>query len=74
PDEGSLLLGDIVISIPHVRAQAAQYGHSEKRELCFLVTHSLLHLIGYDHMTKKEAAVMEEKQEKILADLGIGRE
>lgn len=74
PDAGSLLLGDIVISVPRVREQAMQYGHSEKREFSFLIAHSVLHLLGYDHESKEEAAVMEQKQEKILADLGIMRE
>ncbi len=73
-DSGELLLGDIMISLDHVLAQAEAYGHSTKREFCFLVAHSMLHLLGYDHMTPEEAAVMEQKQEQALADLGIGRD
>ena len=51
PDSGELMLGDIVISVDHVNAQAAEYGHSPLREFAFLVAHSIYHLIGYDHMT-----------------------
>ncbi len=72
-DTGELLLGDIMISAEKVLAQAAEYGHSVKREFCFLVAHSMLHLLGYDHMTPEEAAAMEEKQEKALDELGICR-
>lgn len=74
PDTGELVLGDIIISVERVREQAKAYGHSEKREFAFLTAHSMLHLLGYDHMTKEEAAVMEEKQEKVLQALGITRE
>ena len=73
-DTGELLLGDIMISVDHVYDQAKEYGHSVTREFAFLVAHSMLHLLGYDHMTPEEAAVMEEHQEKILAELGISRE
>lgn len=73
PDTGELLLGDIMISVPRVKKQAAQYGHSIKREFCFLIAHSMLHLLGYDHMTEAEAAVMEEKQREVLDELGIRR-
>ena len=74
PDTGELVLGDIVISVEKVQEQAKAYGHSERRELAFLTAHSMLHLLGYDHMTKEEAAVMEEKQEKALQELRITRE
>lgn len=74
PDTGELILGDIIISADRLRAQAKAYEHSEKREFAFLVAHSMFHLTGYDHMTKQEAAVMEEKQENILQMLQITRE
>lgn len=74
PESGELLLGDIILSADKVKEQAACYGHSEKREFAFLVAHSMLHLCGYDHETKEEAALMEEKQEAILKELGITRE
>ena len=74
PDTGEYMLGDIVISLDHVRDQAKAYGHSEKRELAFLVAHSMLHLMGYDHMEDEERVLMEEKQEAVLAALNITRE
>ncbi len=74
PDSGELLLGDIIISAQRVRQQADQYGHSTKRELAFLIAHSMFHLCGYDHMTEKEARVMEQKQDKILREIGITRD
>lgn len=74
PDSGELLLGDIVISVPRAEAQAEEYGHSLKREYAFLIAHSMLHLLGYDHMSPEEAAVMEQKQEEALQALGITRD
>lgn len=72
-DTGELLLGDIMISVEKVFAQAREYGHSVTREFCFLVAHSMLHLLGYDHMTPEEASVMEQKQAYALEMLGITR-
>jgi probable rRNA maturation factor len=74
PDSGELILGDIILSVDKIWEQAQSYGHSEKRELAFLVAHSMLHLCGYDHMEPDEAAVMEEKQEAALQVLGITRD
>jgi probable rRNA maturation factor len=74
PDTGELMLGDIIISVDHVMAQAEQYGHSIQREYAFLIAHSMLHLMGFDHMTPEEAQVMETEQEKILTPLGYIRE
>lgn len=74
PESGELLLGDIVVSIEHVRAQAEAYGHSPVRELAFLVAHSMLHLMGYDHIDEDERAVMEGRQEAILQSCGYGRD
>lgn len=74
PKTEEVLLGDIVISVEHVTAQAKIYGHSEKREFAFLIAHSMLHLMGYDHMEPGEQAVMEEKQAQILRNLNITRE
>lgn len=73
PDSGELLLGDIVISVERMACQAAEYGHSLLREYAFLIAHSMFHLIGYDHETEEEAAVMEQKQEEVLQNLGITR-
>ncbi|MDD3367803.1 MAG: rRNA maturation RNase YbeY [Lachnospiraceae bacterium] len=74
PETGLLMLGDIILSVDRIREQAAQYEHSELRELAFLTAHSMLHLCGYDHMTTPEASVMEEKQEAALQALGITRD
>lgn len=74
PDSGELVLGDIIISVDKVREQAVSYGHSEKREFAFLTAHSMLHLLGYDHMADTEAVVMEEKQERVLSELQITRD
>ncbi len=73
PDTGEALLGDIVISIEKVREQAENYGHSVEREYAFLITHSMLHLFGYDHMEEQEAKVMEAKQKEILEQMNILR-
>ncbi|MCF0133506.1 MAG: rRNA maturation RNase YbeY [Blautia sp.] len=72
-DTGELLLGDIMICVPRVFSQAAEYGHDVKREFCFLIAHSMLHLLGYDHMEPEEARVMEAKQRAALDALGISR-
>lgn len=74
PESGELCLGDIVISIDKVYEQAEEYGHSPLREYAFLVAHSMLHLLGYDHMVEDEAKVMEAKQEEILSALGYTRQ
>lgn len=73
PDTGELILGDIVISKDKVLEQAEAYGHSPKREFAFLVAHSMLHLMGYDHMAPEEAAEMERRQAEILAQMNILR-
>lgn len=72
PEEEEIL-GDIVICGDRVLEQAAEYGHSVRRELAFLTVHSMLHLIGYDHMEPADAAVMEAEQKRIMEELGIGR-
>lgn len=73
PDTDAILLGDIVISLEKAQSQAEEYGHSFKREVAFLLTHSLFHLLGYDHMTEDEEKEMFAKQEKVLQQLGITR-
>ena len=73
PDTGELMLGDIVLSIDKVKSQAEEYNHSVKREMAFLVVHSMLHLFGYDHM-EEDGTVMEEMQEDILKQLDITRD
>ena len=73
PESGELLLGDIVISTDHCRAQAVSYGHSVEREYAFLIAHSMLHLCGYDHESVQEEKEMFSLQEEILERLGILR-
>ena len=73
PESGELMLGDIVISMDKVREQAESYGHSEERELAFLVAHSMYHLFGFDHLDETEAAIMEQKQREILEGIGYRR-
>ena len=65
-DEIEKILGDIIVSIEKVREQAEEYGHSFERELAYLVTHGMLHLLGYDHMIEEEKAVMRKREEEIL--------
>ena len=74
-DTSSLILGDIVISVERAIEQAELYNHSLRREIGFLTVHSMLHLLGYDHETGGlEEALMREREEKILAKLGLTRE
>ncbi len=73
PETGELMLGDIVISVERVVSQAEEFGHSEERELGFLLAHSVLHLCGFDHMEEEERFVMEEKQRQIMDTLKIYR-
>ena len=74
-EEGQVetMLGDIIVSVEKVREQAEEYGHSFKRELAYLVTHGMLHLLGYDHMIEQEKVVMRKREEEILAILDIQR-
>ena len=74
PETGELVLGDIMISLDRMYAQAESYGHGVRREFAFLLAHSMLHLCGYDHMEDGERLVMERKQEEILTGLGITRQ
>ena len=74
PGTGLIPLGDMVISMEHVTAQAKEYGHSNRRELGYLVVHSVLHLLGYDHLDEgPQKAQMRSREEAILAELGISR-
>ena len=66
-------LGDIAISFPHVVRQAEEYGHSQARELAYLLAHGILHLLGYDHEDPVDAKEMREHEEAALGDLGITR-
>ena len=66
-------LGDIYISIDKAKEQAEAYGHTLKREICFLSIHGLLHLLGYDHMNEEDEKIMFNLQEEILSNYGIKR-
>ena len=75
PDTGCKQLGDIVISVEKAVEQAATYGHTLQREMAFLTVHSMFHLLGYDHEKGGlESAIMREKEEKVLAQLGLTRQ
>ena len=75
PGTGLVPRGDMVISMEHVTAQAKEYGHSNRRELAYLVVHSVLHLLGYDHLDEgPQKKQMRGRAEAILAELGITRE
>lgn len=66
-------IGDIIISIEKANAQAEEYGHTIEREIAFLTVHSMLHLLGYDHMEEDEEKIMFKKQDEILNYIGIFR-
>ena len=75
PDTGLLPLGDMCISLERAVAQAEEFGHSVEREICYLTVHSVLHLLGYDHMDEGPMkAQMREREEAILGSMGITRE
>ena len=67
------ILGDMVISIPQVEAQAKEYGHSFERELAYMVVHSFYHLMGYDHIEEADKLKMRPKEENVLNRLNITR-
>ncbi|WP_035288159.1 rRNA maturation RNase YbeY [Clostridium sp. KNHs214] len=72
-DEGKLVLGDIVLSLEKGKAQSEEYGHSFLRECCYLTVHSVLHLLGYDHMEEEDKKKMREREEEILNKFNIVR-
>ena len=67
------ILGDIYISVDTAYKQAIEYGHSNLREICFLATHGILHLLGYDHIEEEDEIVMFKKQEALLNAYKIQR-
>lgn len=73
PDSNRVYLGDVILSWDKVVEQSSDYGHSLERELSFLVVHSVLHLLGYDHMTPEEEKLMIGRQQAIMTALGIER-
>ena len=75
PATYAMMLGDVIISVEHAARQAEEYGHSFQREIAFLTVHSMLHLLGYDHVNGGiEAETMREKEESVLIKMGLSRE
>lgn len=72
-DDGNLVLGDIAISLERAKEQCDEYGHTFQREVCYLTVHSLLHLLGYDHMEDNQKKIMRKREEEILDAFDIGR-
>lgn len=72
-DGENLILGDIVISLEKVLEQSEEFNHSFQREACYLTVHSILHLLGYDHMEEDEKRIMRDREEEILNKLDIKR-
>ena len=70
-ETGAKILGDVVISMEKARDQATLFGHSLQREVAYLTAHSVLHLLGYDHMEKLEKVSMREKEELVMEQLGL---
>ncbi|NLM41355.1 MAG: rRNA maturation RNase YbeY [Firmicutes bacterium] len=68
------MLGDIVISLDRAKEQASEYGHSLEREVLFLAVHGFFHLLGHDHETEEERQVMRSWEERVLRELGLGRD
>ena len=73
-EEGRLFLGSVAICRERAAEQAEEYGHSLRRELYYLAVHGLCHLLGYDHETEEDRREMREREESILAHMGIGRD
>jgi len=74
PEEGEICLGDAVICRQRAEEQAEEFGHSFEREIIYLFTHSILHLLGYDHMTDEDKSEMRAREEEVMEYLGIGRQ
>ena len=73
PDTGLIMLGDIVINMERVFSQAEEYGHSPEREGCYLCVHSVLHLLGWDHMEPEDKKAMRLQEEKLMEGMRLAR-
>ncbi|MCD8295335.1 MAG: rRNA maturation RNase YbeY [Clostridia bacterium] len=73
-EEGQIIIGSIAVCRKRCEEQAEEYGHSFERELNYLVTHGVLHLLGYDHMTDEDKAEMRALEEQVLAKIGLSRD
>ncbi len=67
------ILGDIILNAERIKSQAAEYGHSQMRELAFLVVHSMLHLTGYDHIEESDGEIMRAEEKRMMDIIGISR-
>ncbi|MGN1212646.1 MAG: rRNA maturation RNase YbeY [Christensenellales bacterium] len=74
PENGKVVLGDIVINLNRAKEQAGSFGHSLTREIAYLMVHGLLHLMGYDHIDKLDASLMRAQEEQVLAKFNLRRE
>ena len=74
PEEGEIALGDVVICEQKAREQAEEFGHSFEREIIYLFVHSVLHLLGYDHMDEDEKKIMRRAEEAAMEQLGLPQE
>ena len=72
-EQGNLFIGSIAICVKRAEEQAEEYGHSLKREICYLAAHGVCHLLGYDHMTETDKTAMRQKEEKVLAKINAVR-
>ena len=73
PEDGEIALGDVVICKQKAEEQAEEFGHSFEREIMYLFVHSVLHLLGYDHMDEDEKKIMRRREEEVMTELGITR-
>ena len=73
PDPGGYYLGDIALNVSRAREQAAEYGHSVRREIAYLCVHALLHLCGYDHMTEEDKILMRTREKQVMSRIGLFR-
>ena len=73
PETGEIIMGDVVICTEKSMLQAEEFGHSPEREIIYLFTHSLLHLMGYDHMEEDEKLIMRQKEEAVMNRIDLGR-
>ncbi len=73
PEDGGIALGDVVICKQKAEEQAEEFGHSFEREIMYLFVHSVLHLLGYDHMDEDEKKIMRRREEEVMTELGITR-
>ncbi len=73
-EEGALFIGSVAVCAARAEEQAKEFGHSLEREMNYLVTHGIFHLLGYDHMTEADKAEMRAKEESVMEKLGLGRD